>query len=282
VTADGVSDVTDASGFYSVEVSPGIYDVTAEMTGYEPQTVMDVSVAADATVVQDFALAPEAVGVLSVMLDLNPNTLNLKSRGMWVTCYIEPPEGYSAEDIDFSTIMLGNVPVESRLKYGFVKNPVIEDRDGNGIPELMVKFGKQALLEYVRDVLGITWGDVALEVTGELTDGTQFKGSDTIKVVGADTNVFVPIRLIHLSRKRFLPEMSTMRIISASPMKIVFAHFASADINSDGLIDLFDALRLMNAFGATSGELHYNAHVDFNSDGHIDYLDLMAYLPDFP
>jgi len=59
VTADGVSDVTDVSGFFSVEVSPGIYDVTAEMAGYESETVLGVSVAADATVVQDFALVPE-------------------------------------------------------------------------------------------------------------------------------------------------------------------------------------------------------------------------------
>jgi hypothetical protein len=61
VTADGVSDVTDASGFYSVEVSPGTYDVTAEMTGYVSETVTGVSVVADATVVQDIALTPEVI-----------------------------------------------------------------------------------------------------------------------------------------------------------------------------------------------------------------------------
>ena len=58
VSADAVSDVTDSSGFYSLEVSPGTYEVTAAMTGYETQTVMDVSVVADTITTQDFALSP--------------------------------------------------------------------------------------------------------------------------------------------------------------------------------------------------------------------------------
>jgi len=63
VSANGVSNVTDASGFYSLEVSPGTYDVTAEMTGYVSQTV-SVTVSADVTVIQDFALSltPPEVG----------------------------------------------------------------------------------------------------------------------------------------------------------------------------------------------------------------------------
>ncbi len=56
VSANGGADVTDSSGFYSIEVSPGTYDVTAEMTDYVSQTVMDMEVVADATTVQDFAL----------------------------------------------------------------------------------------------------------------------------------------------------------------------------------------------------------------------------------
>jgi hypothetical protein len=59
VSADGESTTTDASGHYSLEVSPGTYDVTAEMTDYDSDTATGVSVADDQTVTQDFALAPE-------------------------------------------------------------------------------------------------------------------------------------------------------------------------------------------------------------------------------
>jgi PKD repeat protein len=69
VSADGVSDVTDTSGFYSIEVSPGTYDVTAEITGYESQTVTDVVVAAEDTVTQDFALVPIATYDLTIAVD---------------------------------------------------------------------------------------------------------------------------------------------------------------------------------------------------------------------
>ncbi len=58
VEADGVSDLTDASGFYELEVAPGTYDVTASMMGYFSGTALGVSVAADETVTVDFALVP--------------------------------------------------------------------------------------------------------------------------------------------------------------------------------------------------------------------------------
>ena len=58
VSANGLSDVTDPSGFYSIEVPPDTYDVTAEMMGYVSQTVTDVAVSADATVTLDFQLEP--------------------------------------------------------------------------------------------------------------------------------------------------------------------------------------------------------------------------------
>jgi hypothetical protein len=75
VSADGVSDVTDASGFYNITVSPGTYDVTAEMTGYESETVTGVVVAADATVTEDFALAPIATYDLTIAVDGSGTTV---------------------------------------------------------------------------------------------------------------------------------------------------------------------------------------------------------------
>jgi hypothetical protein len=59
VSADGYSTTTDASGFYSFPSIPeGSYDVTAEMTGYVSETASGVTVTADTTTTQDFALSP--------------------------------------------------------------------------------------------------------------------------------------------------------------------------------------------------------------------------------
>ncbi|MBE0447824.1 MAG: hypothetical protein IBX64_06950 [Actinobacteria bacterium] len=109
---------------------------------------------------------------VTAKIDIDPDTLNLKSRGRWITAYIELPEGYDAADIDVSTVLLNDkVPAES-MPTG------IGDYDEDGIPDLMVKFDRAM----VKGMLSP--GDaVELTVTGELIDGTPFKGSDTIRVI---------------------------------------------------------------------------------------------------
>ncbi len=117
--------------------------------------------------------------VAQASVDIDPNTLNLKSRGKWVTVYIELPESYDVYDIDINTVMLnGEVPAESDPKYGFVKDPEsrIGDYDDDGIPDCMVKFDRLA----VQGILAV--GDeVEITVTGEV-GGIPFEGSDIIRV----------------------------------------------------------------------------------------------------
>jgi TolB protein len=110
---------------------------------------------------------------VNATIDMDPNTLNLKSKGKWVTCYIELPEGYDVTDIDPSTILLEDtlLPILDP-KFGWVKDEdgYIMDHDGDGIMERMVKFardGVQAMLDP---------GVYNLKVTGELEDGTGFEG----------------------------------------------------------------------------------------------------------
>ncbi|MFC1981783.1 choice-of-anchor Q domain-containing protein [Chloroflexota bacterium] len=103
--------------------------------------------------------------VVDADIDIKPDTLNLKSKGKWITAYIELPEGYHANDIVVSSIWIeGEITVE----HSDMQDSV-----------LMVKFDRQELKDY----LGETTGDVTLTVSGELTDGTPFEGSDTIKVI---------------------------------------------------------------------------------------------------
>jgi hypothetical protein len=101
---------------------------------------------------------------LIATIDIDPNTLNLKSKGRWITCYITLNEPYDPSSIDISTILLEDtIPAE----WGDIQG----DR-------LMVKFDRsdvQALLPV---------GTYNLKVTGEFTDGTSFEGySDEIRVI---------------------------------------------------------------------------------------------------
>ena len=105
-------------------------------------------------------------------VDFDPDTLNLKSKGKVVTVYIELPEGYDVEEIDISTVMLnGIVPA-------MAKPTEIGDHDGDGVSDLMVKFDRSD----VQDVLK-PGNEVEVTVSGELTDGTDFEGNDTIRVI---------------------------------------------------------------------------------------------------
>jgi outer membrane protein assembly factor BamB len=113
------------------------------------------------------------VPVVQAELDLDPDTLNLKSRDKWITAYIELPDGYDVADIDVGTVTLeGTIAAEDHPTE-------LGDYDDDGTTDLMVKFDRQALIEY----LDGTIGEVALTVSGELSDGTLFEGSDTITVI---------------------------------------------------------------------------------------------------
>jgi hypothetical protein len=118
-------------------------------------------------------------------IDIDPDTLNLDSRGRWVTCYIELPEGYDVAEIDGSTVALESVPAYLG-REGWARSEAnrsnIMDHDEDGIPERMVKFERSAVQGL------IAAGPVTLTVTGKLSDGMPFQGTDTIDIVGAEEN----------------------------------------------------------------------------------------------
>ncbi|MCK4529131.1 carboxypeptidase regulatory-like domain-containing protein [candidate division WOR-3 bacterium] len=105
-------------------------------------------------------------------IDFDPDTLNLQSKGKWVTTYIELPEGYDVSAINVSTVML-NDQVQAEMKP-----TEIGDYDDDSIPDLMVKFDRSAIQEILE-----VGDEVVITVTGELINGTPFEGSDTIRVI---------------------------------------------------------------------------------------------------
>ncbi|ADC64806.1 hypothetical protein Ferp_0635 [Ferroglobus placidus DSM 10642] len=113
---------------------------------------------------------------VNATVDVDPDTINLKSKGKWITAYIEIP-GYDVSKINISTVYLnGIIPAINDPKYGFVRNPEIKDRDGNGYPEMTVKFDKSKLKKILRH------GNVTLFVIGEV-DGIYFIGDDVVRVL---------------------------------------------------------------------------------------------------
>jgi hypothetical protein len=107
---------------------------------------------------------------ICVNINIDPDTLNLNSKGKWVTCYIELPQEYDVADID----------VDSVLLEGLLEVQRSDIRDG----VLMVKFDREDLAAYLDAVLGVVPpAEAELVVMGNLTDGTPFEGRDTIRVI---------------------------------------------------------------------------------------------------
>ena len=116
--------------------------------------------------------ASEVVSDEIVVIDIKPETLSSNSKGDWVTCYILPPEGYTAHDIDFTSVTLEGLSALAEFSG-------IVDRDGDGIYEAMVKFDRS---EVVAMLAGLA-GQVELTITGMFSDGVTFSGTDTICVM---------------------------------------------------------------------------------------------------
>jgi hypothetical protein len=131
-----------------------------------------------------FAFSADSI---SVTIDITPDTLNLKSKGNWITCRIELPEGYKASDIDRTTIMLnGSIPVDPFWVDGpqDFMIPLLQVHAGSharnyNVSHLMAKFNRTTVEELIL-AQGITFGNVTLTITGEV-NGEQFEGSDIIR-----------------------------------------------------------------------------------------------------
>ena len=110
-------------------------------------------------------------GPVAAEITVTPRTLNLQSRGRWVTGNIEPPLGYWPEEIVLGSVLLqGAIPAVPGQEE-------IEDSDNDGLRELVLKFDRaafQAILpqgEYIP--VTISW----------TARNRQFFGCDTIRTI---------------------------------------------------------------------------------------------------
>jgi hypothetical protein len=132
------------------QAPPGKYYVYASLNG------MEISDSVEIEIMQS---------TIEATIDIDPDTLNLKSKGKWITAYITLPNGYDINNIDLSTVMLDDVlPAE----WG--------DMQGT---TLMVKFDRSD----VEDLIGTPQEKIELKVAGKLTNGIEFEGSDIIRAI---------------------------------------------------------------------------------------------------
>lgn len=175
----GSGEVTITASSNSEEVSQNVEsDGGAAYFGFyadDTDTISSIMITSSTDfAVGEFGIASAQVipDEIQATIDIDPDTLNLKSKGKWITCYIELPGDYDVEDIEVSTIKLNDeVPAESRPTG-------IGDCDDDGIAELMVKFNRSAVQEILE-----AGDEVEITVTGDLNDDTKFEGSDTIRVI---------------------------------------------------------------------------------------------------
>lgn len=104
-------------------------------------------------------------------VNIDPDTLNLKSKGRWITAYIEISPDYDVSNIDITSLLLED-------SISAEKHPVkIEDYNGNGILDLMVKFDRADLEDIVYPA-----PQFELTITGRTYLGVPLEGSDSIRI----------------------------------------------------------------------------------------------------
>lgn len=102
--------------------------------------------------------------VKTLSLDIDPDTLNIRSGGKWITAYLTT-ENAMAEDIDPSSLLLNDF---LKPEWWTIQNKTI----------LMVKFDRTAL-----QAILLMSDSVAIKITGLWMDGKSFEVHDTIRVI---------------------------------------------------------------------------------------------------
>jgi hypothetical protein len=129
--------------------------------------------------------------IIEAVIDVDPNMINLKSKGKWITCYIDLAQGYDAHGINAETVTLNGVSAhvgEEGWATPEASAGNMVDHDGDGILERMVKFDRAALQAFLQT------GTITVTVKGKLPSQAiaggslpirmSFKGTDIIRVIG--------------------------------------------------------------------------------------------------
>ena len=129
----------------------------------------------------------ETGAVIPAAIDINPETINLKSRNLLISARIGLPPGYSANDIDLSSVNITKVdgsrvePVPAASHREHVRN-----RNNNNTAKLKVWFRRNNLKKFLAEAK-----DVSITISGKLTTGVEFEGRAFINVIEPGRNKLV-------------------------------------------------------------------------------------------
>ncbi|MFX1281559.1 MAG: hypothetical protein ACFFA3_19575 [Promethearchaeota archaeon] len=108
--------------------------------------------------------------ILEACVDINPNTLNFKSNGKWITIFI-----HFSNEKDINTVQFESIKVNDSI---FADKAIIEIGEGNEFDKLIVKFDRKSVINFLEpaEVVEIT-------ISGKFNDGVKFKGEDSINLI---------------------------------------------------------------------------------------------------
>jgi hypothetical protein len=116
---------------------------------------------------KDISISYDPMMTIEAEIEIEPEVINLHSHGKF-TAFITLPAGYDPVNIDISTVECEGAPALS---------------GHSTTPRYIAKFN-------IQDLIGVIPGKaVQFTVTGQLLDGTNFVGYDTVCVIGHDNIV---------------------------------------------------------------------------------------------
>jgi len=160
---------------------------TVDVTTQNPGFIMEIDIDGDEVIdeVKYPNYIENLVADIQATIDIDPDVLNLKSKGKWITSYIELPNGYDVNNVDIDTILLMiNEGVVTEVAES--SHTEINDYDKDNIPDLMVKFDRATLITYLKDHNLIS-GQVTLRVIGQVNNKI-FEGTDIITIKGGEAS----------------------------------------------------------------------------------------------
>jgi len=114
--------------------------------------------------------AYEFVPMIEVRMKMTPQTLNPKSKGRWLKAHLVLPEGFTTDDVDADTpAVIEPFGIESDYIDVFINE--------DGFVEIEAAFSRTAFCS-----VATSDKPVEVTVTGLLTSGRQFYGTDFIKI----------------------------------------------------------------------------------------------------
>ncbi len=133
---------------------------------------------------------------LAAPVEVAPGTLNAKSKGKWVTAYIQFPAGWDASRVNSNSVMLQAInPADGAVRHSASNEELLIgralgsptafiDTNGDGVPDqLMVKFDLATVASWATDAL-----EIVLRVEGQSQPptgspvGRYFSGDTVIRV----------------------------------------------------------------------------------------------------